>query len=261
MKGQGQRKPEPKNTNIETSLSRCLVEGDTGASTHRLPRRRAFGLSLGIETLLLALLLLAPLFTGIAQPQFNRNLPSMPVIFGAWRSQTPNRNPVTTHDRGNTRFSAYILPMQPARPAMNAPGVAESGDVPIPGNFTDFRGPVQIANLDVPPMLEPPASHNNQREILPLKVSEGVLSAQLISRIEPRYPPLALQTRQEGTVLLHAFISREGRISSLEVVSGSPLFIQAALYAVREWRYRPTTLNGQPVEVETSITVVFRLNR
>ncbi len=63
----------------------------------------------------------------------------------------------------------------------------------------------------------------------------------------------------QGTVVLHAIVSREGRITSLEVVSGPPLFVQAALDAVRQWRYRPTLLGGEPVEVETTITVVFRL--
>jgi protein TonB len=65
----------------------------------------------------------------------------------------------------------------------------------------------------------------------------------------------------DGTVRLHAMISREGRIESLEVVSGHPLLVKAALDAVRQWRYRPTILNGAPVEVETSITVVFQLRQ
>jgi protein TonB len=85
------------------------------------------------------------------------------------------------------------------------------------------------------------------------------LEAQLINRIEPRYPSIAVQTKTEGAVLLHALISRDGRITSLEVVSGNPLLIHAALEAVQQWRYRPTMLSGEPVEVETTITVVFRL--
>ena len=92
------------------------------------------------------------------------------------------------------------------------------------------------------------------------KVSEGVQQAQLVSRIEPRYPFLAVQTRTQGTVVLHAIISREGRIEELEIVSGHPLLVQAAVDAVRQWRYRPTFLNGEPVEIETSITVTFRLS-
>jgi len=70
-----------------------------------------------------------------------------------------------------------------------------------------------------------------------------------------------VQTRKEGTVVLHAIISRDGRITALEVVSGSPWFDQAAVDAVRQWRYRPTYLGGEPVEVETTITVIFRLSQ
>lgn len=81
----------------------------------------------------------------------------------------------------------------------------------------------------------------------------------LIVRVEPKYPPLAVQSRTQGTVLLTARIGRDGRIEGLEAVSGHPMLIPAALDAVRQWRYRPTMLNGHPVEVETQITVNFRL--
>jgi protein TonB len=70
-----------------------------------------------------------------------------------------------------------------------------------------------------------------------------------------------LQTKKEGAVILHAIISRDGRITALDIVSGSPLLVTAALDAVRQWRYRPTLLNGDPVEVETTITVIFRLQQ
>ncbi len=83
----------------------------------------------------------------------------------------------------------------------------------------------------------------------------------LIRRVEPIYPPLGIQLRREGRVELHAIISTDGSIQSLEVITGDPLFIQSALNAVREWRYRPTILDGQPIEVDTHITVVYTLNR
>ena len=112
-----------------------------------------------------------------------------------------------------------------------------------------------------PPLVEPPhVVQPAQHEKRTLKVSEGVLEAQLISRIEPQYPSLALQTKTQGTVRLHAIISRDGRTTSLDVLSGHPFLVKAALDAVRQWRYRPTLLNGEPVEVETSITVIFRLH-
>ena len=76
----------------------------------------------------------------------------------------------------------------------------------------------------------------------------------------PVYPPLARQLRREGRVELHAIIAMDGSIQALEVVSGDPLFLQSALAAVREWRYRPTILDGQPVEVDTHVTVIYTLS-
>jgi protein TonB len=84
--------------------------------------------------------------------------------------------------------------------------------------------------------------------------------AQLITRVDPIYPRLAVGIRREGRVELHAVISTNGTIESLEVISGDPLFIQSALSAVRQWRYRPTILNGRPIEVDTHITVIYTLN-
>jgi protein TonB len=82
----------------------------------------------------------------------------------------------------------------------------------------------------------------------------------LIRRVEPVYPPLGRQLRREGRVELRAIISTDGTIQSLEVVNGDPLFLQSALAAVREWRYRATILDGQPVEIDTHITVIYTLS-
>jgi len=83
--------------------------------------------------------------------------------------------------------------------------------------------------------------------------------AMLIHRVEPLYPVLAKMAHREGRVELRATISTDGSISSLEVLRGDPLFIRASYDAVQQWRYRPLILNGQAVEVETYITVVFML--
>ena len=81
----------------------------------------------------------------------------------------------------------------------------------------------------------------------------------LLQRVEPVYPHLAIQIHREGQVELHAIISTDGTIRSLQVVSGDPLFLQSALDAVGQWRYRATVLNGQPVEIDTYITVIYTL--
>jgi protein TonB len=92
-----------------------------------------------------------------------------------------------------------------------------------------------------------------------IRVSQGVSRGLLIQRVEPVYPAMAKLARVQGQVVLHAIISRQGTIEDLQVVSGHPMLINAAMEAVRQWRYRPYRLNGQPVEVDTIITVNFQL--
>jgi len=92
-----------------------------------------------------------------------------------------------------------------------------------------------------------------------VRISQGVTRGLLIHRVEPTYPALAKSARVQGTVLLTAFISQEGTIENLQLVEGHPMLVPAALAAVKQWRYKPYLLNGQPVEVETQITVTFTL--
>jgi periplasmic protein TonB len=90
-------------------------------------------------------------------------------------------------------------------------------------------------------------------------VGGGVQSAKLIFGPKPLYPPIARAARTQGTVRIQAVIARDGSIQHLQVVSGPPLLIAVALEAVQRWRYQPTLLNGQPVEVITEIDVNFTL--
>ncbi len=93
----------------------------------------------------------------------------------------------------------------------------------------------------------------------PTPVSSGVMQGLVIRQVIPKYPPIPQAAHLEGTVVLSATISKAGRIENLHVVSGSPMFTQAAMDAVAQWVYRPYLLNGQPVEVETTVNVVFKL--
>ena len=88
-----------------------------------------------------------------------------------------------------------------------------------------------------------------------------MMEGNLIYRVEPRYPPLAIQARIQGDVVLQAMISRSGMIENLQLVSGHPMLVRAAMDAVRQWRYRPYILNDEPIEVETQVTVKFVLNK
>jgi protein TonB len=92
-----------------------------------------------------------------------------------------------------------------------------------------------------------------------VRVSQGVSQGLLVHKVTPAYPPLARQARIQGTVVLQALIGKDGTIQNLKLVSGHPMLASAALEAVKEWRYKPYYLNGEPVEVETTINVNFTL--
>ena len=82
----------------------------------------------------------------------------------------------------------------------------------------------------------------------------------LIQKIEPAYPPLARAARIQDEVVLTANISKTGEIQNLILISGHPMLVPAAIEAVRQWRFRPFLLNGEPVEVETTITLTFQIS-
>jgi protein TonB len=92
-----------------------------------------------------------------------------------------------------------------------------------------------------------------------LRVASDLQQAKLVSNTMPVYPVLAKRGRVEGTVRLTATIGKDGSVEKLETVSGHPILEQAAVEAVKKWRYKPTMLNGEPVEVVTTIDVVFKL--
>jgi len=93
-----------------------------------------------------------------------------------------------------------------------------------------------------------------------VRVSQGVSQGLLIRKVQPTYPPLARQARIQGNVVLTAEISKDGSIENLRLVSGHPMLAPAAIEAVKQWKYKPYFLNGEPVEVETQVTVIFSLS-
>jgi len=99
-----------------------------------------------------------------------------------------------------------------------------------------------------------------EQVVKPRRISSGVMEGLLILRVLPVYPAPARTMRIAGRVELQATISRDGTIDNLRVVDGPALLRAAAIEAVRQWRYRPYLLNGEPVEVETTINVDFRLD-
>jgi len=105
------------------------------------------------------------------------------------------------------------------------------------------------------PKLVPKAVATVQR----VRMSQGITQGLLTHRIEPTYPVLAREAHIRGAVVLTAIIDKDGNIQNLQLVSGHPMLAPAAIEAVKQWRYKPYLLNGQPVEIETTITVKFEL--
>jgi protein TonB len=143
---------------------------------------------------------------------------------------------------------------EPEPPPQVAVGVV--GGVPggVPGGTAGgVLGGIIGSNAPPPP--PPPKAATPKR----IRVGGQVESAKLIFKPQPEYPPLAKMARIQGTVRLEAIISKDGTIQDLKVISGHPLLVKAALEAVQRWRYQPTLLNGDPVEVVTEIDVNYTL--
>jgi protein TonB len=140
------------------------------------------------------------------------------------------------------------------------------GGVPggVPGGTPGgvIGGIIGAAAAAAPPP-PPPAVKEAPKPVTPKRITVGgnVQQAMLISQPKPIYPPLAKQARISGTVRFTAIIGRDGTIQNLQLISGHPLLVQSATEAVKQWRYKPTLLNGEPVEVVTQIDVNFTLNQ
>jgi protein TonB len=106
-------------------------------------------------------------------------------------------------------------------------------------------------DVSVPRLMPVPVAHAPRISV--------IMEGNLVHRVQPQYPPLAIQTHTQGSVVLSAVIGRDGSIENLQVVSGHPMLVPAAIDAVRQWHYHPYVLNGEPIEVNTQVTVNFVL--
>lgn len=244
-----------------------LVETPRSARTRRSWATFA---SFCIETGLIGLLVLLPLLYTQAIPalHFSEQLTPPPAAPKAPKlGRSMQIVPVPVELRENAFVAPRWIPTSvyvpdkpevvPTTTTTACVGCVEGG-VDYGANGTDGGNTLmaQLLHTDpVQPVIKGPAEATRKLVISHMQES------MLISRVEPKYPPLAIASRTEGPVVLAAVIGRDGRIENLRLVSGHPLLAKAALDAVQQWRYRPTVLNGQPVEVETQITVKFTLTR
>ena len=124
--------------------------------------------------------------------------------------------------------------------------------------FGPFVGLVSAQDKEKP--APAPSQDAEQQKANPrIRMLGKMMKEQLQHKVNPVYPKEARDQRLQGTVRLHVVVSKEGKVLQAETISGIPVLAEAALEAVRKWEYKPVLLNGQPVEVDTTVDVVFSL--
>ena len=246
------------------SLSQCIMDTDREVLVRgRRLRRKALAASIALQVVCVAALLIWPLIAAPNSLPHRYVVTPVPPYAGRANVQTPHVHHVTAHASRPLFAHAIVFSTPKAHPAMRElsgqPAPAEVGGpveiesggdqlgFGIPGSI-GVRAPIQ------PPRPAPPV----QKVVLR---SEGVMAGQLIHQVQPRYPEIARDMHLSGGVHLQAIIGTDGRVRDLEILDGNPILTRAAVEAVRQWRYKPTLLNGAPVEVETFITVNFVLSQ
>lgn len=153
--------------------------------------------------------------------------------------------------------SATSAPSKPAGSAAGKAAPATGVRSALSGPVTPYSVPNSAVTAAVKPLAAGPMFVPKMK---PVKIASGAADGLLMKKVPPDYPLEAKLVRLEGTVVLHAIIDRSGEVSQVNAVSGPPLLESAAVDAVKQWQYRPYSMNGQPVDVETTVEVVFALD-
>ena len=240
------------------SLSSCLVDGDAEQHTReRRVRHRALAVSIALQSAVLTILVLIPLFAKTERIVAKAYVPLPPYGHRGSPQRAKTKPALVRPENPRSDYPVFNAPS--TKPHL--PDGASTGPV---GNLEDPIGNqpfgsgcdscIDIGDRNVGLRSPQPVETHAKPQI----VNIGTINpAMLIHRVEPRYPPLAIQTHRDGHVELRAIIGTDGMIQSLQIVVSDPLFDRSALEAVSQWRYKPTILNGQPVEIDTYITVIY----
>ena len=242
-----------------------LTTGLTDATWEDTSRRTwSTVTSFAVQVMGLGILLLLPLV-------YTQGLPQLKLLSQSLIT-TPTPPPGPPAEMVNSSSTRAVLSnfrngilMRPDRIPRGIANVDDHGVVPlsatnwVPGGAPQDGIPNGVLNSILSgshPIMPPkptPVARSTFR-------SSTMMQGYLIHRVEPGYPPLARAPRIQGQVRLQAIISKQGAIENLQVLTGHPMLVTAAVAAVRQWRYRPYVLNGEPVEVEIEITVNFVLS-
>ena len=239
------------------------------------PRTKPMTVATFLLAMMVAAMLLEPLmFVAAPKVSFEPPIPqplAKPVIDTVPVPKREPRREAKPQPPG--RFYIPIKPPvdlgpdpNPPQPPVTPTGTSGNGTpngLPCLGLVCGTSGPE--VTLPEPPKAQPkpePKPAPAPEPKAPVRVGGNVQQANLIYQAKPVYPPLAKQVRVQGVVTLEATIDREGNVTGVKVINSThPLLIQSAVDAVRQWKYRPTLLNGEPVEVVTTVTVKFSFSQ
>lgn len=240
-------------------LNDCLVDSEAaGSARRRSAWQRALASALVFEAAIISGLVLWPLLTPATLPSELPVVARLPlrgeVILRAAHPAAPRSHMQTVNT--TALFSPPRVPAQIVRAATaTAQNVAPPPIGDSSGQMLASQGVYGGFGDDAAPLVPPAAP-----KVRVIQRSEGFLEGRLVTRVIPTYPATARAARISGTVELLVLVGRDGRVISVQVLSGSALLASAAKEAVEQWRYRPAILDGQAVEVEARVTVNFVLN-
>lgn len=238
-------------------LDDCLVDSIEVRNRRKATRREGLVAAIAFESMALLALTLYPLLTPakLRSPMVSAPIPGPRPV-----EPITNSRAASTLSSRATRSALFSPPSVPTRIVRSPAADDRNQAPPTAGNFDPglpfgvSENPGSFGGGTVP--IAPPAA-------APVRVihrSERMEEAQIIRRVVPAYPEIARIARISGTVELLMLVGRDGLVKSVEVLSGSPLLAKSAIVAVEQWRYRPTILDGEAVEVKTRVTIHFVLN-
>lgn len=252
--------PSPGSEQVGLDLTEGILENN------RMTKPRSWvdvAVSVCAHTAILAALILVPLFYthAIELPKLRTAVlvaplppapPPAPAVAAA-HAPVPHKQVFKKDDFYVPKAIPKVIPqIDDQQEAQAQPEALEGvvGGIPggVPGGVVGGMGNGPVAKIARP---EAPKR--------PIRVGGDVREPQLLKRVEPEYPPLAKQARVQGDVVIDCVINQQGTVTQMKVMSGQPLLIQAAMNAIAQWKYQPTTLNGQPIAVEMNVTVHFQL--
>jgi periplasmic protein TonB len=262
LPAQGEKQLPVPSSQQEIEEGSLFREIESGAKLKRNPWAGAGALAL--QGLIMLAVVVIPLFHTDPLPKRETltmlYLQPLPVAAGSapkLRAPTPPSPSILTAT--STRIPAPVHKTQEAPPPLVSPTGGVVGGVPggvvggIPGGAlsealsSTRSAPVPVKTFDPPPVKR-------------IRVASRVVEANLIHDVAPQYPPEAGRARIEGTVVLLALIGTDGSVKDLRLESGLPMLAQAAIDAVKQWRYKPYMIDGEPVEVDSRITINFTLS-